>query len=31
MLSAVIMLSIIGLGLYFILEAIGKVAIYWQK
>jgi NitT/TauT family transport system permease protein len=30
MLSAVVLLSIIGLGLYFMIEAAGKVAIYWQ-
>jgi NitT/TauT family transport system permease protein len=31
MLSAVILLSIIGLGLYFAIEAAGKVSVYWQN
>jgi hypothetical protein len=31
MLSAIILLSIIGLGLYFIIEGAGKLAVYWQE
>jgi len=31
MLSAVILLSILGLALYFAIEAAGKYVVYWQK
>jgi NitT/TauT family transport system permease protein len=31
MLSAVILLSVIGLGLYFMIEAAGRLAVYWNR
>jgi|tagenome__1003787_1003787.scaffolds.fasta_scaffold20730679_2 NitT/TauT family transport system permease protein len=31
MLAAVILLSVIGLGLYFMIEAAGKLAVYWKE
>ena len=31
MLAAIILLSVIGLGLYFAIEAAGKVAVYWRQ
>jgi NitT/TauT family transport system permease protein len=31
MLAAVILLSVIGLGLYFIIEWLGKMAVYWKS
>ncbi len=31
MLAAVVTLSIIGLGLYFIIELLGKAIVYWEK
>jgi len=31
MLAAIILLSIIGLGLYFAIETAGRIVVYWQS